>query len=170
MTKAGRRACLPQETQPCQVITQMFFADDFQCHGAAQIDVECLVSDSHGTATQLDWFPIFPRHQLIVLKSFRYLFQCWIDLFTERRPARFNPGSKPLAKRAYRTEFYRSRKLVTATRAGASLLRFHGPNRTFSRNVSRKQSRAPPQWCESGPHGPWQILVPVHKQLRVSLH
>ena len=71
VTNAGRRAGFAQKTKPRRFITEIFFADDFQCHGAVQIDVERFVSDAHRTATQLDRFPVFARHQLIMLKSLR---------------------------------------------------------------------------------------------------
>jgi hypothetical protein len=66
-----------------------------------------------------------------VLKSLHRLFRCWrLDrIFGSRRLAGLNPVSESLAEHAYRTEFHRSRKLVTATRAGALKLRAHGPNR-----------------------------------------
>ena len=60
MTKAGCSARLAQEAKACQLITQIFFADGFQCHGAAQIDVERLVSDSHGTTGSSLLFPKQP--------------------------------------------------------------------------------------------------------------
>jgi hypothetical protein len=42
---AGRRTRLAQETKPSRFVTEISLADDFQCHGAVQIDVERLVSD-----------------------------------------------------------------------------------------------------------------------------
>src|SRR5271157_5733147 len=128
MPQLCRCAGLAQKTNPRRFITEIFFADDFQCHGAVQIDVERLVSDAHGTATQLDRSPVCARHQFIMLKSLHRLFRRWLDRFLERRLAGFNPGSKTLAKHAYRTEYHRFRKLVAANRADTSGLRFHGPN------------------------------------------
>jgi hypothetical protein len=26
------------------------------------------------------------------------------------------------------------------------------------------------EWCKSGQHGPWRTVVPLHKQLRVTLY
>ena len=130
MTNARRRARFAQKTKPRRFVTEISFADDFQCHGAVQIDVERFVSDPHRTATQLDRFPVFARHQFIVLKSLRCLFRCRLDrILGSRRLAGLNPASESLAKHADRTEFHCSRKLVTATRAGALGLRAHGPNR-----------------------------------------
>src|SRR5262249_5840520 len=121
-----------QKTKPRRFITEIPFADDLQRHGAVQIHVERLVSDPHRPPTQLDWFPIFARHQLVVLKSSRWLLQCcWLDRFLRnRRLAGLNPvGCKSLAKHADWTEFHCSRKLVTAARAGALGLHFHGSDR-----------------------------------------
>src|SRR5271165_62446 len=129
MPQLRRCAGLAQKTNPRRFITEIFFADDFQCHGAVQIDVERLVSDAHGTATQLDRSPVCARHQFIMLKSLHRLFRRWLDRFLERRLAGFNTVSKSLAKHAAWTEFHCSRKLITTDRAGASVLRFHGPNR-----------------------------------------
>jgi len=33
----------------------------------------------------------------------------------------------------------------------------------------RKTMPRSPEWCESGQHGPWQTVVPLHKQLRIAL-
>jgi hypothetical protein len=44
MADAGRRARLAQETETCRLFTEIFFAYDFQCHGAVQIDVERFVT------------------------------------------------------------------------------------------------------------------------------
>src|SRR5271157_1899406 len=91
-----------------------------------QIDVERLVGDSHRTPTQLNRFPVFTRHQFIMLESLR----CRRDrILGSRRLAGLNPARKSLAEHAYRTEFHCSRKLVTAAWAGALALRAHGPNR-----------------------------------------
>jgi hypothetical protein len=73
MPQPRRRSGFAQKAKPRRFITQISLANDFQCYGAAQLDVERLVSDSHRTATQLDRFPVFARHQLIRLKSLRRL-------------------------------------------------------------------------------------------------
>src|ERR1700736_5765472 len=130
MPQPRRSASFPQKTESCRLITEVSLADDFQSHWAVKIHVEGLVSDPHGTATQLDRFPVFARHQLIVLKSLYRPFRCRIAFILGMRClAGFNPASKTLAKHAYWAEIHRSRNLVTATRASASVLRFHGPNR-----------------------------------------
>src|ERR1700693_5042297 len=127
MPQPRRRAGFAQKTKPRRFITEVFFADHFQCHGAVQIDVERLVCDPHRTATQLDGFPIFAPHQLVVLKSGRHVLRGWRAI-VRRRLVGFILNES-LAKHADRTEFHCSRKLVTATPAGALELRAHGANR-----------------------------------------
>src|SRR5262249_48338095 len=53
-----RRPCFSQETNPGRLVTEILLADDFQRHGAVQIDVERLVSA-----------PIAPRPNSIGLPS-----------------------------------------------------------------------------------------------------
>src|SRR5271165_7409498 len=130
MPQPRRRTGFAQKAKPRRFIAEVSLAYDFQCHRAVQIDVERLISDSHRTATQLDRFAVFALYQFIVLKSLHRLFQCRLDhLFGSRRLAGLNPASESFAQDADRTEFHRSRKLVTAARAGASVLLFHAPNR-----------------------------------------
>src|ERR1700758_2867637 len=130
MPQPRRRSGFAQKAKPRRFITQISLANDFQCYGAAQIDIERLVSDPHRTATQLDRFPVFARHQLIVLKSLRWLVRCRLDCFLgSGRLAGFDPACKTLAEHAHRTEFHRFRKLVAAARAGALGLRHHGSSR-----------------------------------------
>src|SRR5580704_442601 len=127
MPQLRRCAGLAQKTNPRRFITEVFFADDFQCHGAVQIDVERLVGDSHRTTTQLDWCPVCALDQLIMLKALPRLFQLQLDsILGSRRAAELNPTSETHAKHAYRTEFHRSRKLTAATGAGESGFRLHG--------------------------------------------
>src|SRR6516165_1101794 len=123
MPNTGRRPRLAQKAKLRRSITEISLVNDFQRHRAVQIDVERFISDSHRTATQLDRFPAFARYQLIVLKSFWWLVRCRLDRLLERRLAGRNPASKTLAEHADRAEFHRSRKLVTAARAGALGLR-----------------------------------------------
>src|SRR6516162_2542644 len=104
MPNTGRCARLAQKAKPRRFISEISLADDFQCHGAVQIDVERLVSDPHRTATQLDRFTVFARHQLIMLKSLKRLFRCRLHCFLERRLAGVNPASKTPAKHADWTE------------------------------------------------------------------
>ena len=171
MSNAGRRAGLAQKTKPRRFITEISLADDFQCHRAVQIDVERLVSDAHCTATQLDRFPVFARHQFIMLKSLHRLFGCRLDRFLgSRRLAGLNPASESLAKHADRTEFHCSRKLIAATRAGALGLRVHGPNRPSAAIWAEKQHHAPPSGAKSAARGLWQTVVLFHKQSRVALY
>lgn len=67
MADAGRWARFAQETKPRRFVTEIFFANDFQCHGASKIHVERFKGD-----------PIAPRpnstisayDKLIMLKPF----------------------------------------------------------------------------------------------------
>src|SRR5215469_5579281 len=105
MTYLCRSPGLTQKTKPCRFVTEISLTDDLQRHRAAEIGIECLVSDTHRTPSQLDRFAIFARHQFIVLKSLRRLFRCRLDRFLERSLAGFNPASENLAKYANRTKF-----------------------------------------------------------------
>src|ERR1700751_3624768 len=129
VTDARSRPGFAEKTKPCRFITEISVTDDFQRHRAVQIDVERLVSDPHRSATQLERFPVFTRHQLEVLKPLRWLVRCRLECIPRRGLAGFNPASKSLAKHADRTEFHSSRKLIAAARAGALGLRFHGSDR-----------------------------------------
>ena len=92
VTNACRCTGFTQKTKASRFITQISLADEFQCHRAVQIDVERLVSDPHRAATQLDWFPVFARHQLVVVKSLRWL----VGYRLEGIPKRRLPGLSPL--------------------------------------------------------------------------
>src|SRR5215831_14010644 len=65
----------------------------------------------------------------VILEALQSLYWCRLGCFLERRLAGLSPASKTLAKHADWTECHCSRKLVTATRAGAFGLRFHGSDR-----------------------------------------
>src|SRR5262249_33644511 len=133
-------------------ITEIALANDFQSHGASQIDVERLVSDPHRTATQLDRFPAFARHQLVVVESLRSLVRYRLERILSRRLAGRNATAKSLPKQADRTEFHRSRKLVTAARAGALGLRAHFPNHpitTSAESGTALRQQLPKRYSES---------------------
>jgi hypothetical protein len=117
------------KSEAAPIFAEISLVDELQSHGAVQIDVERFVSDPHRAATQLDRFPVFARYQLVVLKSFWWLVRRRLDRLLERRLARLNAATKTLAEHANRTEFHRSRKLITAARAGALGPRFHGSDR-----------------------------------------
>ena len=61
MPQLGRRAGFAYKAKSGRFVAEISLADDFQCDRAVQIDIERLVSDPHGTATQLDRFPVFTR-------------------------------------------------------------------------------------------------------------
>src|ERR1700730_6694706 len=127
-----------QKTKPRCLVTEISLADDFQCHGAAQIYIERFVSDPHRTATQLDGFPVFARHQLIVLKSLHRFLRRRLDrILGSRRRAGLNPASKTLAKHAYWAGFVDPRERCAAYGTGLRLIDVLGHSRP-SRLASAK--------------------------------
>ena len=78
MAEAGRRSRFSQETKPRGFIAEEFLTDDFQCHGAPQVDIERLVCDAHRTATQLDPFPVLILNNLIMRKPLRPRLERWL--------------------------------------------------------------------------------------------
>src|ERR1700747_2035587 len=153
MPQPRRRPGFSHKAEPRRFITEISLTDDFQCHGAAQIYIERLVSDSHRTATQLNRLPVLARHQLVVVKSLYWPFRCRLDCLLERRHAGLHRARDSCAKHADRAEFHCSRKLVTAVRAGALGLRTHGPNRpsvesnTTIPRVARNRMARPLAYC-----------------------
>ena len=126
---AGSRTRLAQKTKPSRFILEILFTDDLQRHRASEIDVERLVSDPHRAATQLDRFPAFARHQLVVVESLRWLVRYRLERILSRRLAGLNPTAKALTKHADRAEFHCPRESIAATRADALGHRVHAPNR-----------------------------------------
>src|SRR5262252_3380362 len=100
MPQPRRRTGLAQKTKPSRFVTEIALPDDFQRHGASQIDVEGFVSNPHRTATQLDWFSVFARHQFIMLKALQRLYGCRLGRLLERRLAGLHSVSCCLAKHA----------------------------------------------------------------------
>src|SRR5215472_5386345 len=121
MPNTCRRPRLAQKAKLRRSIPEISLTDDFERYRAAQIDVERFISDSHRTATQLDRFSIFTRHQFVVLKSLHSLFRCCrLDRFLgSGRLAGLSPVSSSPAQHADRTEFHCSRKLIAAGRTAA---------------------------------------------------
>src|ERR1700693_1867627 len=72
MTETRCRPGFAQKTKPRRLITEISLADEFQCHGASQIDVERLISDTHCAPTQLDRFPVLIGHEFVVFQATRY--------------------------------------------------------------------------------------------------
>src|SRR5215469_6744639 len=158
MAQSRRRAGLAQKTKARRFIPEISLADDFQGHRTVQIDVIRLVSNPHRAATQLDRFPIFPRHQFVMLKSLHLLIG-WSRLHCtlgSRRLAGLNCSRKTRAKHADGTEFHRCRNLVTAAGAGALGLRTHGLT-ALSRNLSQEQRNAPPSGAKSASTAPGKL-------------
>src|SRR6516162_4680638 len=156
MPEPRRRTGLAHKTKPRRFISEISLADDFQCDGTVQIDVERFISDPHRTPTQLDRFAVFAHHQLVVLKSFRWLVQRRLNCFLERRLAGFNAASKTLTKHAHRTEFHRSREFIATARAGAFRFRAHGPNRSCV--LRRKQHHIAPSGAKAASTAPSKLL------------
>src|SRR5215468_8438385 len=130
MPQPRRRAGFAQKTKPRRFIAEILFADDLQRHRASEIDVERLVSDPHRTATQLDRFPVFASHQLVVVKPLGWLVRHPIERIpSNRRLTGLNRTAETLTKHADRAEFQCSRDFIAAARAGAFGLRAHSPRR-----------------------------------------
>src|SRR6516162_1160984 len=158
MPQPSSRAGFAQKTKPRRFITEISFADDLQGHRASEIDVERFVSDPHCTATQLDRFPVFARHQLVVLKSFHRPFRRRPSCFLDRRLAGLNAADKTLAEHTDRTEFHRSRKLIAAARAGALGLFAHGSNRPSVAASARSNTTLAPSGAKSPGPAPSKLL------------
>ena len=117
-------------TKGDRLLAEVSITDDFQCHGAAQIDVERLVCDAHRTATQFDWLPLFAHHQLVMIKPLGWPSRYWLErILSNRGLAGLNPVSESLPKHADRAEFHCSREFIATTRTSALGLRSHGLNR-----------------------------------------
>jgi hypothetical protein len=161
MPHPRRRAGFAQKTKSRRFITEISLADDFYCHRASQVDIERLVSDAHCAPTQLDRFSVLARHQFIILKALPRLFECGLDgILGSRRLSGLNPASKSLAKHADRTEFHRSGKLVTATRAlrrGSVFMGLTALQPQYEPK-SRKQHHAPPSGAKAAGTAPGKLL------------
>ena len=122
MAKTRRRARFAQETKLSRFVTEVSFADDFQCHRGAQIDIHRLVSDAHCTATQLDRFPLFVKNQFVMLESVGYA-RCYLSfaLVPDAVSSDWVSLFDGTAKHAHGTEFRCPGKLITATGADASV-------------------------------------------------
>jgi hypothetical protein len=84
VTNARRRAGFTDKTKPRRFITEISLTDDFQCHWATQIDIERFVSDAHRAPTQLDRFPVFALHQLVVVKALGWLYGLQLEFIRSR--------------------------------------------------------------------------------------
>ena len=132
--------------------------DDFQSHGAAQIDVERLVCYTHRTAAQFHRFPVSARLQLVVVKWLRRLFGSRLGCLLERRRAGLRCARESPAKHADRAEFHRPGEFIATTRASALGIRAHGPSRPLSRVVSRKRRHPPPSGAKATNTAPGDLL------------
>ena len=135
-----------------------------------QIDVERLVSDAHRTATQLDRFPVFARHQFIVLKSLRRLFRCRLDCILETEDS---PDSTPPARPLRSMQTGQNSIAPESSLPQLGQVRWGSVLMGLTALQPQSEPKATPrstEWCEIGQHGPWQTVVPFHKQLRVPLY
>src|ERR1700704_5393611 len=112
VTKAGRGASFAQEMMLGRLVSEISFADDLQRHVASQIDIECLVSHSHGSMSQLDGLPVFPGHELIMLQALRYGFGWRFRRLVRNRFAWLSAGFESFAEHANRTVIQCSRELT----------------------------------------------------------
>src|ERR1700756_6013581 len=107
MSQPRSCACFTQKAKSRRFITDVPLTDDLQCDGATQIDIERLVSDPHRAATQLNRFPVFTHHQLVVVKSLRCpLLRRRVDRLLERRCAGLRCARESPAKHADWTELH----------------------------------------------------------------
>src|SRR3981081_3383518 len=102
MPQPRSRTGFTQKTKPRRFISEISLADDFQCDGAVQIDVERLVSDPHRTATQLDRSTVFGLEEFVMLKAQRHRFSRRRERRLARRRVRCRPRSERSAKHAKR--------------------------------------------------------------------
>ena len=171
VTNARRCAGFTQKTKPCRFITEISLADDFQCHGAVQIDVERLVSDPHGTATQLDRFPVFAHHQLIVLKSLHRLFRS-VGL-TASSEAEDSPDSTPPARPLRSMHTGQNSIAPENSLPQLGQVCWGSVLMVLTALQPQPEPKATPrstEWCEIGQYGPWQTVILLHEQSRVALH
>ena len=132
MTNARRRAGFAQKTKPRRFVTEISLADDFQCHGASQIDVERFVSDTHRTATQLDRFPVFvrsPVHSARIDAMRRLRCRLRTALFQKVTSPDSSLFTQRFTQHANRTELFSRRELRPANQTSACVLHVHRPNR-----------------------------------------
>src|SRR5215470_4998838 len=113
MADAGGGSGFSQKAKPRRFITKVPLVDDFQSHGAAQIDVERLVSDAHCTPTQFDRFAVFAPRQFVMVKPLRWIVGYRLERIPgKRRFAGLNATGKTLTKHAHRTEFHCPREFI----------------------------------------------------------
>src|SRR4029077_9177039 len=91
-----------------------------------------------------------------MLKSSCHALRFQLGHTLRRRLAGLNVISECRVQYAHRTEFHSSRKLITATRADASILRFHGPNRpSDATKASQRVQLVAGRLAEPPAGGPW---------------
>ena len=165
VTDAGRCARFAQKTKPCRFVAEISLADDFQSHGAVQIDVERLVSDAHRTPTQLDRFPVFALHQFIVLKSLHRLFRCRLDRFLNKD----SPDSTPPARALRSMQTGQNSIAPENSLPQLGQVRWGSVLMVLTALQPQPEPKATPrstEWCEIGQQSAWYSVVPFHKRMR----
>ena len=94
MTHARSRTRFPQETKPRSLVTKIFFADEFESHGAMQIDVKRLVGHTHRTPAQFHRSAIFARHQLVMFQALRCVLRSRIASILGKRLTGLSAGER----------------------------------------------------------------------------
>ena len=98
MPDASRRARLSQEAKPRRFVTDVFFADDLQCHGAAEIDVDdSQVGGGYGIATpaSTEAMEMVARREGILLDPV-YTAKAMAGLIARLRAGAFSSGTTVL--------------------------------------------------------------------------
>src|SRR4029077_7862057 len=106
MTQASSRSGFPYKAPAHGFVLQISRVDDLQRHWTLQIDINCLVSDSHRAPAQLHRSAVLTTYEFIVLES---IFR-WIGLrrHTQSLTAKFDRVAKSFAQHANGTELPRA--------------------------------------------------------------
>src|SRR6516162_1171300 len=98
-----------------------------------------------------------PRRYIVLISLHRF-FRCRLERVLSRRLAGLNPTGKTLAKHADRTEFHRSRKLITEALAGALGLFAHGSNRPSVATSACSNTTLAPSGAKLASTAPGKLL------------
>ena len=97
-----------------------------------QVDIERLIGDAHRAATQLDWFPVLRRQQLVMLKARRPAVRRSLKRLLRRRLAGVGLlAGQHIADKADGTEVQSARKRLAAARADGLTLGAHSSQVAF---------------------------------------
>ena len=146
MAHAGRRTRFAQETKPSRLVTEIFFTDDFQCHGTSKIDIERFVGDAHRTATQLERSAVFAEHYFVVLEAARWMLRSRTGDIFRRRLSRLRPANESFPQQANGTQiiFFSGGEISPADRARSNFSRqFRRRVRAIKRPENRHSRHHP---------------------------